>query len=175
MIPSNAFCLNPWVEREACALVEYGYRVTFIRMELQFQAGYISTPLATRRLHAAPKTADRSVKFCADRTATLDKVFARADLPEKIRSCKKFAYSNRHVSCASRCLQAEKYSAARHHLLDAIKLWPDPFSKRMLKNLAMLVQSVVGKRFIMPEKRRQRKFLTQHGHVPTNWFRSIEN
>lgn len=145
-----------------------------IRLGLKFKAGYIPQVLATRRLHAEAKTIDRSVEFCADGMATLDKVFANSDLPSEIALSKRLAYSNRHVSCATRCFQAKQYERARCHLSAALKLSPKPFSIRTLKTFFMLIQALFGVQLYHPYERQTRKFQKTYGKVSTNWFRGDE-
>jgi len=158
-----------FLDREIHTTMDYDF---FLRMGLEFDADYIPAILATRRLHSEAKTTSRSVEFCKDALASLDKLFLAPDLPMDIARLKGEAYAQRYLICGYQAFSANDFSKARQMLWKSIKLRPRPWHRDTWIMLLLMIESFLGVKWIAPgyfRRKSDREFQAQYGDVFVNW------
>jgi glycosyltransferase involved in cell wall biosynthesis len=183
LVCDNQYIIQPTVFFRREVLNEIGLLDTSLHMTLDydlfiragrcFAAGYIPRILATRRLHLAAKSIDRTVEFGADAIATLDKLFSDDEQSKDIVHLKNLAYSNRYFRWAVLCFREGHYKESRRHMAQALRLDPRLFTRKTFAGLALFFQGLVGVQWYRPGDRGRRRardsFSSAYGQVSVGW------
>ncbi|MEM7129001.1 MAG: glycosyltransferase family 2 protein [Chloroflexota bacterium] len=143
-----------------------------LRLGYHSDAVYIPQKLSTRRLHSEAKTEAVSVNFYDDAIRSMDKLFARADLPDDVMALRDDAYARRHMIGGYQAFSAGQYERARNLLEASLALRPKYLQKEGLLMRLLILESYFGLTWLTPgHSRRQaeQKYAAEHGNVYVNW------
>ena len=150
----------------------------FIRLGVEYQAGYIPQVLATRRLHAQAKSVGLITDFAPEVTLILDKLFSNDDLPEDIASARDLSYriarKYAYMYAGIAYLDSRRMKQARGNLWQALQINFKLFNKQSAYLALLLMQAALDVKWFCPreflKRRSETEFRRRHREEVVDWF-----
>jgi len=181
LVINRQFIIQPTVFYKKTILDEVGYldinlHLTmdfdlFIRLGCEYQPGYISRALATRRIHSLAKTNDRTSYFGKEGIQTINKILQMNILPEEISAKKNRVLSSHQARWGKACLINKEYIEAYGHFLKAFYLSPCSLTRKVLRILIELFRKFILRLLADPENQVRITNPRVIGFDKITWFR----